>query len=524
VLRGLLAVAAAALAAAAPAWGPKTLVLTGSGAGVFDLEAADLTGDGRPEVVVTRLRFKSYDTEPIAVFSQVGGAWRDVTGDLFRGEPPRTQHARQILLADLNGDGRNDIFIADHGYDDEPFPGYHPSLALSTADGKLVDATGSLPDVSGFNHSACTGDVDRDGDLDVYVNALGGRGSTLLVNDGRASFTQDRTRIPAAESGGNGANWYVRCLLADVTGDGAVDLVLGAEAGTRRSKVLVNDGTGRFPTAIELPPKQFGDDAIAIALATIDLNHDGRLDLVVGHTRGDPFYVGGLVQVLVNDGGGRFADETARRMPQPDNSGPWPFALRVADVDGDGDSDVGVAWLVALPNEPLLYENRDGIFAPAAAIPAPSLFTFLDANGDGRPDVYAVDGGERHYVLLQDGPAPPPVPAPPATTAPTTTAPAPPAAPPRATAPPPPAAPAAPGAPRGLRARALRDRVRLTWQPSARAAVYELLRNGRRIAVVAATRYDDRKARRGATYVYRVVAANDTGTSAPSAPVRVSRR
>ena len=58
---------------------------------------------------------------------------------MWSGAPARTEFGRQIIIADFNSDRRNDIFVADHGYDAPPFPGHPNALALSTPDGKLVD-------------------------------------------------------------------------------------------------------------------------------------------------------------------------------------------------------------------------------------------------------------------------------------------------------------------------------------------------------------------------------------------------
>ena len=109
-------------------------------------ETGDVNADGIADLVVTRLAFPlAYATFPIGVFLGDGrGGFRDGSS-LFVGPIPRTQHGRQIVIADFNGDRRNDIFVADHGYDAEPFPGRANTLVLSTADGKLVDASGNMP-------------------------------------------------------------------------------------------------------------------------------------------------------------------------------------------------------------------------------------------------------------------------------------------------------------------------------------------------------------------------------------------
>ena len=49
-----------------------------------------------------------------------------------------------MVIADFNGDRVDDIFVADHGYDAYPFPGYQNTLVLSAPGGKLVDATDNL--------------------------------------------------------------------------------------------------------------------------------------------------------------------------------------------------------------------------------------------------------------------------------------------------------------------------------------------------------------------------------------------
>ena len=57
---------------------------------------------------------------------------------------PYTGAPRSSVIEDFNGDGVNDIFIADHGVDHDPYPGYQNTLILSAPNGKFINAT-SLP-------------------------------------------------------------------------------------------------------------------------------------------------------------------------------------------------------------------------------------------------------------------------------------------------------------------------------------------------------------------------------------------
>ncbi len=49
----------------------------------------------------------------------------DFTFEVAAGDRPRGIAQREVLMDDFNGDGRKDFFIADHGYDRPPFPGWH---------------------------------------------------------------------------------------------------------------------------------------------------------------------------------------------------------------------------------------------------------------------------------------------------------------------------------------------------------------------------------------------------------------
>jgi hypothetical protein len=98
------------------------------------------------------------------------------------------QHARQWLVLDINGDGRDDVFVADHGWDAPPFPGRRNLLLLGQADRTLVEGSQQwLSSASTFTHGAAVGDMTGNGRPDLFKNNYYFPPS----NDGSAFFNAD---------------------------------------------------------------------------------------------------------------------------------------------------------------------------------------------------------------------------------------------------------------------------------------------------------------------------------------------
>ncbi len=222
-------------------------------------------------------------------------------------------------------------------------------------------------------------DLEGDGDLDLLVAAHSSQGGARwYINDGRQRFFE-RQATPAGFSA-------TSARAADFDGDGDLDFlaVLG-DIPTAELAWYENDGYGIF-TPHRNMLTQFTD------LTVVDFDGDGDQD-VLALSSAVP---GSGLVLLENDGTGQFTRRGIAAAPVaiPITS---ISRLAVADVDGDGDHDV----LVAYPNAVLLRNEGGNVFttvnvSPATAPPGSpsplraSSIAAADLNGDGDIEVLAL--------------------------------------------------------------------------------------------------------------------------------------
>jgi hypothetical protein len=315
-----------------------------------------------------------------------------------------TIHPREVVQADFNEDGLTDLFIADHGFDTNPFPGAQNHLLLGKAGGGYVDATANLPQVSDFTHSAAAGDINGDGHADLFVGNLNGSGSPepayVLFGDGKGGFTKSTAGLPLDATGllNRLSNKFgmTASLLTDLNGDGKPDLVLGNDGNTyqseHRSLVFWNTGTGFSASQMSyLPQGYFGDARIVHDIAAMDLDGDGDQDLLLLTSESipsDAYADGWAIDVVRNDNG-TFVPDTAAHFAAADSHEGLPNEnskigasefMRLMDVNGDGFKDIVVTqFMNSLPtaNTPVVWTN-DGFGHFEVALRAGQLDTLAN--------------------------------------------------------------------------------------------------------------------------------------------------
>lgn len=332
--------------------------------------------------------------------------------------PPIYSGVGSTFVADFNNDGKPDL-LSSNG-----------SLNLGNGDGTFI--TGSF--LAGG--SLAVADFNGDGKPDVLSQGTG----TLQVQLGNGDGTFQApvstfTGITFSPPGGD--TWNV-IISADLNGDGKPDVVA-----TNNDSLLVylNQGNGTFSPAVAYslgsalsPPFATGDfnadGRIDVAVLTgsaelvflgkgdgtletpiitsgisnfgitlaVDLNGDGRLDLLVGDVNGY------TLSVLQGNGDGTFQRPTSVSIPNP-AGGSLMFAA--ADLNGDGRMDV---VLQPDPTVAQLYmQAADGTFSNPSSyvLNFPGLYhsyaawsaaAISDFNLDGKPDIAAGNA-----VLLSNG-------------------------------------------------------------------------------------------------------------------------
>ncbi len=188
-------------------------------------------------------------------------------------------------------------------------------------------------------------------------------------------------------------------VCGDFTGDGLPDVALvNRNSGT--VTIRRRESTGDYTTLGSLPV-----GSLPNWVATADLNHDDKLDLVVVNSHSSD------LTIMLGDGNGGFPLTSTLRL-EADRQTNRPKSVALADFDGDGNLDILVAS-EGSPSLRLLLGDGAGTFVPSAAVlPSPAKLKAIatgDLDGDGLPDIAVLSDANPHRLnpavmfFLNDG-------------------------------------------------------------------------------------------------------------------------
>jgi len=230
----------------------------GSGQAPHSVAAADLFGRGRLDLICANSQNASF-----TIWTN-SGAGNFVSNMTFSVGTPQYSVPTWVTTADVNGDGKPDIIGV--GDDDGPY------LHIWTNNGAGGFAAAPVPFLSVIGIlCVVAADVNGDGkpDLILVANTTTGNSIVVLANNGSGGFG-----VTGSYPVGNTS---VAVVAADVTGDGAVDLISVNELDNTLA-VLTNNGTGIFGSNATLNVGSRPE-----SVATADVNGDGRMDLIRGN-------------------------------------------------------------------------------------------------------------------------------------------------------------------------------------------------------------------------------------------------
>src|SRR5437773_8620557 len=328
----------------------------------------DLSGDGLPEIVLT-----SNQGGTRLYLNEGKFHFRDVTEQAGL---KRKGWTTGVTLADVNGDGRLDIYVCHAGFGDSRLRANELYINQGpNADGvpTFVEqaAAYGVAD-SGYSTQAVLFDYDRDGDLDLFVinnsprpvasfplkntrdvrDPLGG--AKLYRNDG-GHFVDVSA---AAGIYGSEIGLGLGVVVSDVNRDGWPDIYVANDF-FERDYLYINNGDGTFTERLELEMPYISLSSMGLDLA--DVNDDGQPDVYVADMLPDDehrlkttssfatwdrlqaelrngFYYQFTRNMLhLNNGNGTFSDiGQMAGVARTD----WSWSTLIADLELDGSKDI----------------------------------------------------------------------------------------------------------------------------------------------------------------------------------------
>jgi enediyne biosynthesis protein E4 len=331
----------------------------GSGAAMFDCD-----GDGRLDLyfaTATLLPLGTARKGPNRLYRNLGaGQFQDVTEPSGLGF---VGFCHGIVIGDIDNDGDPDVFLCNYGPN---------ALFLNAGNGRFRDISKAAGiDRPNWSQGGAFLDYDQDGDLDLYV-----------ANYGQWKLPEDDQYCTDPSKQGRTTDPRLRTFCSPKSIKPAKHILYRNNGDLTFTDVTDAAGVGRT-------------DGRGFGVVAADLNDDGRIDLYVANDQCPNF-------VFLNQGNGRFLDVTESSGAGYDAHGGTRAGMGVdaEDVNGDGRPDLFVTNYWNEPNS-LFVNLGDGLFddhTPSSGMAADSYpwvgwgCALADFDSDGWPDCFVANG------------------------------------------------------------------------------------------------------------------------------------
>jgi len=371
------------------------------------------------------------DVPPRNALYRNDGGWKftEVTDEAGVGD---VGYGLGVAVGDYDNDGDLDLYLNNYGEN---------VLYQNNGEATFTDLTKKAGVVNGFKVGAgtCFLDMDKDGDLDLYVSNYlkfsyekhvtcttsgvpvyanprhyPAAADTVFRNNGDGTFTD-----VSIESGvGLYPGWGMGIVCGDYDNDGDTDVFIGNDVA--ENFLFQNDGTGKFEEMGLMTGAAYdlhGDEQGSMGVGCGDYDNDGWLDFFVTS------YQSQLATLYKNLGDGAFQDVTLMTGAGAGTLPNVTWGNSFVDFDNDGDRDIFIACghlqdnvelfddtSTYLVRNILLMNTGDGKFADVSDESGDGLLVKLSSRGagfddldnDGDMDVVILNSREKPTVLRND--------------------------------------------------------------------------------------------------------------------------
>jgi len=327
-----------------------------------EIARADINGDGYTDI------YFAYecgiDGETQLFLNNGNGTFSDITE--IAGV--RCIGSYKAVFGDINNDGYPDLYVCRDSMDGLD------RLFVNNGDGTFRDIT-DYSGISGYGSTeAIFGDIDSDGDLDIFISSGKTSKSFLFINNGYCLFTDG-----TSDCGLDDLGFSPMSRFADIDNDGDSDLLL---TGNGYPRFYLNDGTGFF---VQETPQIIGSNTYdGISISDIDL--DGDSDLM--------FLLEDEFELFRNNGGGVF-EKVEPYILQRIAFWSDPSSTLFAEIDNVAGEDILWGKYLIRNSPGGLFENYENILYGDEICSLP-----VDIEGDGDNDL--ITGSYSNMRVLQN--------------------------------------------------------------------------------------------------------------------------